>query len=80
METGGVGLPELKHAYSQTLRLQSQILSLIYNSEAYRVLDGADHFPKEMSRGENGGTAVTLTIYEPLPSMKRLTEAIEEHL
>lgn len=79
MKNSGAGLPELKHAYSQTLRLQSQILSLIYDREAYGLLDGHDHFSEGMSRGENRGAAITLTIYEPLPSMKRLTEAIEEH-
>ena len=79
MKNSGAGLPELKRAYGQTLRLQSQILSLIYDREAYGFLDGHDRFSKEMSRGENGGVAVALTIYEPLPSMRRLTEAIEEH-
>lgn len=76
LKSGGAGLPELKHAYSQALRLQSQILSLIYDKE---FLDRHGRFSEEMSRGENGGASVTLTIYEPLPSMKRLTEAIEEH-
>ena len=31
------------------------------------------------SHGQNDGEAVTLTINEALPSMKRLTEAIQEH-
>lgn len=79
LKNGGAGLAELKRAYSQTLRLQSQILSLIYDREAYGLLDGHDRFSKEMSKGENGGDVVTLIIQEPLPSMKRLTEAIEEH-
>jgi len=79
LKSSGAGLPELRHAYSQTLRLQSQILSLIYDREAYGLLAGHEYFSKEMSRGENRGAAITLTIYEPLPSMKRLTEAIEEH-
>ena len=79
LKNGGTGLPELKRAYSQTLRLQSQILSLIYDREAYGLLDGRDRLSEEMCRGENGGATVTLIIQEPLPSMKRLTEAIEEH-
>lgn len=76
LKSGGAGLPELKHAYSQALRLQSQILSLIYDRE---FLSGHDRFSEEMSSGKNGGASVTLTIEEPLPFMKRLTEAIEEH-
>lgn len=36
-------------------------------------------FAQEMARGTNGGGEVILTIGEALPSMKRLTEAIEEH-
>lgn len=36
-------------------------------------------FAWEMARGTNAGTEVALTIREPLPSMKRLTEDIEEH-
>lgn len=31
------------------------------------------------SSGENKNSVVTLTITEPMPSMKRLTEALEEH-
>lgn len=34
---------------------------------------------KAQSCGKNEGPAVTLTIHEPLPSMKKLTEALEEH-
>lgn len=76
LKNSSAGLPELKRAYSQALRLQSQILSLIYDRE---FLDGRGRFSEEMSRGENGGVTVTLIIQEPLPSIKRLTEAIEEH-
>lgn len=36
-------------------------------------------FAQEMARETNGGGEVILTIGEALPSMKRLTEAIEEH-
>lgn len=70
---------KLKHAYEQALRLQSQILSLIYDAEAFSGTTKQGCFAEEMSNGENGGTSVTLTIYEPLPAMKKLTEAIEEH-
>lgn len=70
---------KLKHAYEQTLRLQSQILSLIYDAETFGTSAGQSRFAEERGHGENGEASVTLTIHEPLPSMKKLTEAIEEH-
>ena len=73
------GTAELKRAYAQTLRLQSQLLSLIYDAEDFRRSERQESFAREMTRGANDGAVVTLTIREPLPSMKRLTEAIEEH-
>ena len=73
------GSAELKRAYAQALRLQSQLLSLIYDAEDFRHSGRQESFAREMARGVNGGAVVTLTIREPLPSMKRLTEAIEEH-
>ena len=73
------GTAELKRAYAQTLRLQSQLLSLIYDAEDFSHSGRQESFAREMARGANGGAVVTLTIREPLPSMKRLTEAIEEH-
>ena len=75
----GPAKPELKRAYAQTLRLQSQLLSLIYDAEDFRCSEQQVSFAREMAQGANGGATVTLTIREPLPSMKRLTEAIEEH-
>ena len=79
MLNDNTGLLELKHAYKQTLRLQSQILSLIYDAETLGSSARQSRFSEEMSGGDNDGSVVTLTIDEPLPSMKRLTEAIEEH-
>ena len=75
----GPNIVELKRAYAQTLRLQSQLLSLIYDAEAFGGSAQEKTFAWEMVRGMNGGVEVILTIQEPLPSMKRLTEAIEEH-
>lgn len=69
----------LKRAYAQTLRLQSQLLSLIYDAEAFGRLVQKESFAQEMVGGTNNRDEVVLTIREPLPSMKRLTEAIEEH-
>ena len=75
----GPAKPELKRAYAQTLRLQSQLLSLIYDAEDFKHSGQQESFAREMVQGANGGAVVTLIIWEPLPSMKRLTEAIEEH-
>ena len=73
------GTDELKRAYAQTLRLQSQLLSLIYDAEDFMRSGRQESFAQKMAQGANGGTMVTLIVWEPLPSMKRLTEAIEEH-
>ena len=75
----GPAKSELKRAYAQTLRLQSQLLSLIYDAEDFRCSERQKPFTREMARGANDGAVVTLTVRESLPSMKRLTEAIEEH-
>lgn len=75
----GPGIVELKRAYAQTLRLQSQLLSLIYDAEAFGRSVQQEPFAQEMARGTNDGAEVILTIWEPLPSMKRLTESIQEH-
>ena len=75
----GPNIAELKRAYVQTLRPQSQLLSLIYDAEAFGRSAQKKPFAWEMARGMNGGTEVILTIQEPLPSMKQLTEAMEEH-
>jgi len=64
--------------YDLTLRLQSQLLSVIYDMETFGGAGGG-WIADMHSRGRNENAVVTLTILEPLPSMKRLTEAIEEH-
>ena len=73
----GMNVDQLRKMYDLTLRLQSQLLSVIYDMETFggRVERIAD----EHSDGENENSVVTLRIAEPLPSMKRLTEAVEEH-
>lgn len=72
-------LPELKRAYRYTLQLQSQLLSVIYDREGFGGAESGKPFAQEMAKGCSDGAVVTLTIYEALPSMKRLTEAVEEH-
>ena len=75
----GPDIRGLKRAYAQTTRLQSQLLSLIYDAETFGRSVQEKPFAWEIARGTNAGTEIILTIQEPLPAMKRLTEAIEEH-
>lgn len=74
-----VDMGRLRKAYDLTLKLQSQLLGVIYDMEAFAPGSVGTRIASDHSRGENNVDAVTLTIYEALPSMKRLTEAIEEH-
>lgn len=73
------GIEELKQAYQYTLRLQSQILAAIYDIEAFGGMAMEKRFAQKQSYGTSDGGIVVLSIQEPLPSMKRLTEAVEEH-
>ncbi len=72
-------LAELKRAYRYTIRLQSQLLAVVYDIEMFGGIPSGRRFAWERSAGKNSGDTVTLTIAEPLPSMKKLTEAVEEH-
>lgn len=65
--------------YDLTLRLQSQLLSVIYDMEIFGGTGLKERLAQKQSCGRNDRISVTLTIDEPLPSMKRMTEAIEEH-
>ncbi len=71
---------DLSRAYDDTLRLRSQLLSLIQDREAFSASAEQERTLAECkSAGQNSGGAVTLTVYEPLPAQKELTEAVEEH-
>lgn len=72
---------QLHRMYDLTLRLMSQELSVIYDREAFGCPAGQEQqtLARRQSAGVNSGAAVVLTIAEPLPAMKKLTEAIEEH-
>lgn len=78
-EEGTVNCERLQRMYQQTLLLQSQILSVIYDLETFSIPVQQERFANVQSIGTNDGRTVTLTIHEPLPAMKKLTEAIEEH-
>ena len=70
---------DLRKAYELTLRLQSQLLALIYDAEAFSASAGQERLANSKTSGQNDNRTVTLILEEPLPSMKRLTEAVEEH-
>ena len=74
-----VDMGRLRKAYDLTLKLQSQLLGVIYDMETFTPSSTRMRIASDHSHGENNGDVVTLTIREALPSMKRLTEAIEEH-
>lgn len=74
-----VDMGRLRKAYDLTLKLQSQLLGVIYDMETFTPGSTRMRIASDHSRGENSGDAVTLTIHEALPPMRRLTETIEEH-
>lgn len=76
-DSGKVNTAQLRKMYDLTLRLQSQLLSVIYDIETFG--GSAERIANAHSSGKNKNSVVTLTIAEPLPSVKRLTEAVEEH-
>lgn len=76
-DIGIANADQLRKMYDLTLRLQSQLLSVIYEMETFG--GSAERIANEHSGGKNENPVVTLTIAEPLPSIKRLTEAVEEH-
>lgn len=79
------GEPTPKHLhrmYELTQRLMSQELAVIYDLEAFGGSPAGQEgrtLAERKSGGKTVGGIVTLTISEPLPAMKRLTEAVEEH-
>lgn len=70
---------QLHRMYDLTLRLMSQELAVIYDREMFGSPTCQRPLAEQRSFGVNTGSVVTLTIQEPLPSMKKLTEALEEH-
>ena len=76
-DDGRVNTAQLRKMYNLALRLQSQLLSVIYDMETFS--GNTERISNTHSGGENKNAVVTLTIAEPLPSMKRLTESVVEH-
>ena len=69
-------LSKLQKAYEITLRLRSQIIGVIYDMNQYGGPTTNDSPKQEISRNKQ---MVTLIIPEPLPGIKELTGAVEEH-
>ena len=69
-------LSKLQKAYEVTLRLRSQIIGVIYDMKQYSGSAANDSPKQEIKRNKQ---VVTLIIPEPLPGMKELTAAVEEH-
>lgn len=72
---------QLYRMYDLTLRLMSQELAVIYDGDAFGNPAGQEQqaLAERQSGGETSDGIVTLTIREPLPAIKKLTEAVEEH-
>ncbi len=66
-----------QRTYKDCYKLQSQLLSLIYDQEEF----GGEQkpFAQIQTCGIQKTDCVTLTIYEPLPDMKSLTAAVTDH-
>ena len=75
-QEGVQDLSKLQKAYNITLRLRSQIIGVIYDMKQYSGSTANDSPKEEMSSNKQ---MVTLIIPEPLPGMKELTSAVEEH-
>ena len=73
--------PQVRYAICYR-KLDRPILRMypdIFELEGLQFYDTEKCLAQEQINGRNNGTSVTLIINEPLPSMKRLTEAVEEH-
>ena len=76
---GEPSLNQLHRMYTLTLRLMSQELAVVYDKEAFARRTGQRPLAAQQSAGTNSDAVITLTIQEPLPSLKKLTEAVEEY-
>ena len=71
-------IESLRKAYDWTLRLRSQLLSTIYDYEQYGMAEAPSTEAAAPVTPQNK-RLVTLTINEPLPGLKELTAAVEDH-
>ncbi len=78
LPTEGESIWEQLHCmYDLALRLMSQELAVIYDKEMFGSPTGQRPLAEQRSTGANIGSMITLTIQEPLSSMKKPTEALE---
>ena len=85
----GISKDELYKAYDLVIKLRSQLIGAIYYCESYTTavefvnqLYGKPVQPKLaeiLTDGITGDDTVTLTIREPLPSLKEMTSAMQDH-
>ena len=80
-ENGPPTSKQLYRMYDCVLRLRSQLLSTIYDMETFGTMERQeeDCIAGNRSVGKHNGAVVVLTFAEPLPAMKELTAAVEEH-
>ena len=71
-------IESLRKAYELTLRLRSQLLSTIYDCEQYGMAEKPTAKATAPASSQSK-RLVTLTINEPLPGLKELTAAVEDH-
>ena len=67
---------KLQKAYELTLRLRSQIIGVIYDMKQYGAPVEKKILTQEIIKNKQ---TATLIIPEPLPGLKELTAAVEEH-
>lgn len=72
---GEITFGMLEKAYEQTLRLRSQLLGIMYDMMDF---GSATKAPEAFAQNESD-RIVRLLIPEPLPGLKELTAAVEEH-
>ena len=75
-QEGVQDLSKLQKAYEITLRLRSQIIGVIYDMKQYSGSAANDSSKREIKSNKQ---VVTLIIPKPLPGLKELTAAVEEH-
>ena len=71
-------IQNLQKAYEQTLRLRSQLISVIYDNRQFIYEEKPETKAPIQIRSVNKDM-IELVINEPLPALKELTVAVEEH-
>jgi hypothetical protein len=74
-----IAMGDLYRAYEHTLRLRSQLLGVIHDREMFEGKSDDVKLSDLLSEGYVTDASVTLTISEPLPTLKELTSAVQEH-